>query len=651
MLFISIIIIMLLGYVSLSITKSTLQNRAMEFSDAILKRNAYEINQQIEVVTNLTEAISQDVLYSYDQERLLNHLEPSTEYLDQMANSVKIVAELSASKSAYLILVHQEDQNKIGDVIWYSDLNNDGIPERVKGNGLLNRIPPTNLLQSKRSAVTTWFVDQVTRRSLMCIRPIVIDNQLVAFCGVDMNYDGIRNRLNATRYLDTGFVYLTEGNGTILYHPKLKMGQRSDINNIKSDTTQFTYTTNRVGKKTITGSLKMLNEWVLNVELLEDEVLSGLDNIKHLVYLTMGGTLVIVLALGVYAGGIIGKPYIYISKQIEEIGNGNYDVVLDEVHLKRHDEAGVLTRTVDLMRVQQKEMNQNLENLVQQRTEELIHTNQMLEEVLAQTEEQQEKLIETEKIASLSYLVVGIAHQINTPLGNAITSTSYLEEQLKLLNERFGRGQIKKSELEYFLQEGMELSQSISHYLDVSRNLVDKFKGLDSIKDSAYKTEINLKRFVLDQLDIFSKRYNHINCKHTVEIPDQLEMICDPLNLQKIFFELIDNSYEHAFDENAADDQAEIIIHIKEIPKTSEKGKGFFIQYADNGKGVNREIIAQLFTPFYTTKMGKKHYGLGLNMVYNVVLGVFKGEIHLVESFNAGLSYNMTLYEGRKENA
>jgi C4-dicarboxylate-specific signal transduction histidine kinase len=90
-----------------------------------------------------------------------------------------------------------------------------------------------------------------------------------------------------------------------------------------------------------------------------------------------------------------------------------------------------------------KQLNTELESRVKERTKELTDTLEKLHSTEIQ-------LIESEKLASLAELVVGIAHELNTPLGISLTATTPIHDVLKTLCDKKARGEMRASDFDQF---------------------------------------------------------------------------------------------------------------------------------------------------------------------------------------------------------
>jgi signal transduction histidine kinase len=104
--------------------------------------------------------------------------------------------------------------------------------------------------------------------------------------------------------------------------------------------------------------------------------------------------------------------------------------------------------------------------------------------------------------------------------------------------------------------------------------------------------------------------------------------------LNKVFNQLITNSIDHAFEDTFT---PEIDIKISKINDTVE------IIYQDNGKGIDATIVNDVFEPFYTTNMGNESLGIGLSIVYNLVVQLMQGNIQCKTKQSKGIIFCITL--------
>ncbi|MCK5293047.1 MAG: response regulator, partial [Arcobacteraceae bacterium] len=108
----------------------------------------------------------------------------------------------------------------------------------------------------------------------------------------------------------------------------------------------------------------------------------------------------------------------------------------------------------------------------------LFAKNKELEEKILEIKRTQQKLLESEKMAALGGLVAGVAHEVNTPLGLAITSNSIVEEECKKLEKLYAINSLKKSDLEDFMESVSEASKLLSSNLNRAASLIGSFKQI-----------------------------------------------------------------------------------------------------------------------------------------------------------------------------
>ncbi|MBE9119610.1 AAA family ATPase [Tychonema sp. LEGE 07199] len=271
------------------------------------------------------------------------------------------------------------------------------------------------------------------------------------------------------------------------------------------------------------------------------------------------------------------------------------------------------------------QFNLNLEKLVQQRTSELSQTLEDLKSA-------QKKLVESEKMAALGGLVAGVAHEINTPIGIGITAASLLAEKVTKFFELYSKGQIKRSELEKFLDTAMQSSNMILSNLTRAADLIHSFKEVAVDQSSELQRTFNLKNYLEDILTSLTAKLRRT--KHKIEIKGDENIVLDsyPGVLCQIVTNLVFNSLVHAYD---GEDEGILAFDFK------LEGDRLIFEYADNGKGVSPENLSKIFEPFFTTKRGKGGTGLGLHIIYNLVTQKLKGTITCESQLNKGTRFMM----------
>jgi len=228
-----------------------------------------------------------------------------------------------------------------------------------------------------------------------------------------------------------------------------------------------------------------------------------------------------------------------------------------------------------------------------------------------------------ERMIAMEHLVVGICHEINTPLGVSTTAISHLKEDLQHLNENFLNGNLKKMDFIKHLEYQNEAAELIETNINRINNLVKSFKEI-SVLQKGYRYETaSLCNIIQNQIPNFYRSINpdniHIQCKQP------LDFIGYPKAIEDILSQIIFNSIQHGLIDNENG-----IINIKaSIDNDTVK-----IEIHDNGNGIDIDNIRDIFNPFYTTKRGETgRIGLGLYQVYNIVTQLLDGSIEVEKTY------------------
>tara|TARA_Y100001956_G_scaffold68537_1_gene71171 strand:+ start:261 stop:2069 length:1809 start_codon:yes stop_codon:yes gene_type:complete len=244
----------------------------------------------------------------------------------------------------------------------------------------------------------------------------------------------------------------------------------------------------------------------------------------------------------------------------------------------------------------------------------------------------QNRLIEDAKMASLGGLVKGFAHELNTPLGVAITSESFLREKVGKLKDDFKQGKISKANLQVLLQEFDDSLNLIESNLTRSAELISSFKQVASHQEYDELVEFDIHEF-LDNL-VISLRHEldkHDACI-SLDIPKGMIIKSYLGAFGQIFTIFIVNSLRHG---QVAHKKLNIEISCKFV------SGAIHFRFSDDGAGIKEELLEKVFEPFVTTKRGEGGTGLGLSIVYNLVTQRLGGHIELQSIEGRGICIYM----------
>ncbi|HEX7764598.1 MAG TPA: GAF domain-containing sensor histidine kinase [Cellvibrio sp.] len=277
-----------------------------------------------------------------------------------------------------------------------------------------------------------------------------------------------------------------------------------------------------------------------------------------------------------------------------------------------------------------KEINEQLEQKVNERTD-------ILQTALRNLHHTQSKLIESEKLASLGRMVSSLAHEINTPLGIAVTSSSHCASELKRVQQLYRDEQLSEDEFAQFLQAIDDGLQLINHNLTRAAGLVRDFKLSGSIHIASDEEVFDLRACIelsLKGLQPLLRKHN-IACE--LAPGDAIQLNSYPGAIAQIITNLITNSIHHAF-AHTEHKQIHIALEVH-----ADK---ILFHYRDNGCGIPDEIRDKIFEPFFTTARRTGGSGLGLSIVYNLITQKLGGEIEIAEDQSQGAQFLIYLPSG-----
>lgn len=276
-----------------------------------------------------------------------------------------------------------------------------------------------------------------------------------------------------------------------------------------------------------------------------------------------------------------------------------------------------------------------LKRRVKQKTQSLLAANQRLEETLMILQQTQEQLVQSQKIASLNALVVGLSHEINTPLGNAITLSSLFNEQTSALHAALSKGNegIKIKQVIQISDQLNENSELLNSILQRLASLVNSFRSVTLSQGDQNREHFDLQQLIQQALNNHSIKLEQQHVQVNLNAPASviLDSYSDSLSL--VLDHLIQNALFHGFKHSQ---NPKLNITVSDVVNQQVT-----IIFADNGTGIAAEALPKLFDPFYTTTLGKGSSGLGMYIVYTLVTGLLGGQVKV--SSAQGCQITLTL--------
>ena len=263
---------------------------------------------------------------------------------------------------------------------------------------------------------------------------------------------------------------------------------------------------------------------------------------------------------------------------------------------------------------------------------------------ISQEIEIEKRLIESEKMASLGGMVAGVAHEINTPVGVGVTAITYLEGETKQFENAFQQGGLTKENLSHYLSTVTESSNIVISNLKRAALLIQNFKKVAVNQSRSHNEEFLLQPFIDELLHSLQPRFRQHPITIEVDCSPNLTMHSDAGALSQVLINLIENSLIHAYPE-----QDSGLIHIQatlseETTKESTiKTPMITLNYQDDGVGMSESVRQHIFEPFFTTRRNSGGSGLGMQIVYNLVVHRLQGTIQVWSQPEQGSHFLITL--------
>ncbi len=290
----------------------------------------------------------------------------------------------------------------------------------------------------------------------------------------------------------------------------------------------------------------------------------------------------------------------------------------------RRDELGDIARAADTFLVQ-----------IARREQALIAAKERTDRALDRLKRTQAELIQAEKLASLGQLVAGVAHEINTPIGIALTTAGIVDEEAHTFRDAAREGRISRSSLDRAAGRVAEGAGLLVANLTRAADLIQSFKRVAADQVSGERRSFALRVFLHELLTSLGPMLRQTGRSARMECPDDLVLDSYPGALAQVVTNLVVNASLHAFPEG---DPGLIVVAAERFGPDAVR-----LTVSDDGCGIPPERAGKVFDPFFTTRRGQGSTGLGLHIVWNLVTGTLGGHVALESMTGCGSRFVVDL--------
>jgi len=254
----------------------------------------------------------------------------------------------------------------------------------------------------------------------------------------------------------------------------------------------------------------------------------------------------------------------------------------------------------------------------------------------AQLKDAQTQLVSQEKLAALGSLMAGVAHELNTPIGNSLLIASTLHQKTVDLAQQVNGPGLRRSELAGYLDDAARAHELVMRGLTSAADLVNSFKQVAVDRTTEQRRSFDLQQVTGEVIATMMNRIRASGHRIEAEVPPHIAMDSYPGPLGQVIANFINNALLHAFAKDVVGR-----LWLRAATAVEHPGR-VQVVFGDNGGGIAPAHMSRIFDPFFTTKLGQGGSGLGLSISYNIVTSLLGGQIS-VHSSPAGTVFTLDL--------
>jgi signal transduction histidine kinase len=255
-------------------------------------------------------------------------------------------------------------------------------------------------------------------------------------------------------------------------------------------------------------------------------------------------------------------------------------------------------------------------------------------EAYLQLQDAQTQLLSQEKLAALGSLMAGVAHELNTPIGNSLLIASTMQAKTADIEALMSGPGLRRSEMAAYLDDTKTATVLVLRGLSSAAELVNSFKQVAIDRTTEQRREFNLLQVCRETIATMMNRIRAANHEIELRIAEHIVLDSYPGPFGQVVANFINNALLHAF---GGERRGRML-----LSAASPIPGRVLVEFRDDGAGIAEEHLARIFDPFFTTKLGQGGSGLGLSISYNIVTALLGGQV-AVASTHDGTSFTLDL--------
>jgi len=265
-----------------------------------------------------------------------------------------------------------------------------------------------------------------------------------------------------------------------------------------------------------------------------------------------------------------------------------------------------------------------------ERNAELEKRTLELEAAYVALQDNQKKLLMTEKLATLGWLTAGIAHEMNTPLAAvrmALADLTKLTQEYEISLDDPGITPEDNREIAQEMHQALQLAQKAA---EQAVGYVRSIKSQTRDLEPQERVQFKVASVIRDSLLLLNHLLRRSKCAVIFEVAsDEIQLYGSPSRLAQVITNLIVN----AIDASAEKGEGQIKLRL------AASAAEVTLHVDDQGSGIEPETLSKIFDPMFTTKPFGQGTGLGLSIVNDIVTGDFGGRIEVTSQPGQGTTF------------